>query len=415
MSALRSVVSRRFDAIRASPLFDTRVMSARGDRREGRRVRRAVAPTAACCTRPPANCTRCSASIANSTTSSTSRRSGWVASSSRASSIPSRPRRWRRRRAWTPSITIRRSCDRPRCRPRRPSLHSVSSRSCTASSPAPNVDAFVEFTERENFFDRLAGGQSFIFVGSHLEFQDVGFNLGYLTRAAQRVGVDRLDTRTTLMIGRLLGYLEVMGLNVIDDILRKAANVLKTFPVSGGEAVNEGDITDEDLNRRVKGFRKRQNARTRSEFMNLMTSDHGHIVIEAGSGSRDAKDAHGFVVMEPFAPGTREDLYLAVACGRGDLPDLRRLRQPRGAEHRRVRSRDPSHRQSAARARHRRDDRRHGQPRPRGRGARTSRHCPLPDPDPVRELRDVAGGRARHRPSQPPSRPSWRKIVAASK
>jgi hypothetical protein len=185
---------------------------------------------------------------------------------------------------------------------------------------APNVDVFVEFTERENFFERLAGGQSFIFVGSHLEFQDVGFNLGYLTRAAQRTGMDRLDTRTTLMIGRLLGYLEVMGLNVIDDILRKAANVLKTFPVSGGEAVNEGDITDEDLNRRVKGFRKRQNARTRSEFMNLMTSDHGHIVIEAGSGSRDAKDAHGFVVMEPFAPGTREDLYLASRAGAAIFP-----------------------------------------------------------------------------------------------
>ena len=149
----------------------------------------------------------------------------------------------------------------------------------------------MEFTDREKLFERLADGQSFIFVGSHLEFQDVGFNLGYLTRAAQQKGFDRLDTRTTLMIGRLLGYLEVMGLNVIDDILRKAANVLKTFPVSGGEAVNEGDITDEDLNRRVKAFRKRQNARTRSEFMNLMTSDHGHIVIEAGSGSRDAKDA----------------------------------------------------------------------------------------------------------------------------
>ena len=118
---------------------------------------------------------------------------------------------------------------------------------------APNIEAFVEFADREKFFERLAGGQSFIFVGSHLEFQDVGFNLGYLTRAAQQKGFDRLDTRTTLMIGRLLGYLEVMGLNVIDDILRKAANVLKTFPVSGGEAVNEGDITDEDLNRRVKG------------------------------------------------------------------------------------------------------------------------------------------------------------------
>jgi hypothetical protein len=185
---------------------------------------------------------------------------------------------------------------------------------------APNTEAFVEFTNREKFFERLADGQSFIFVGSHLEFQDVGFNLGYLTRAAQRKGIDRLDTRTTLMIGRLLGYLEVMGLNVIDDILRKVANVLKTFPVSGGEAVNEGDITDEDLNRCVKAFRKRQNTRTRAEFMNLMTSDHGHIVIEAGSGSRDAKDAHGFVVMEPFGAGTREDLYLAARAGAAIFP-----------------------------------------------------------------------------------------------
>ena len=184
----------------------------------------------------------------------------------------------------------------------------------------PNIEAFVEFTERENFFERLAAGQSFIFVGSHLEFQDVGFNLGYLTRAAQLKGFDRLDTRTTLMIGRLLGYLEVMELNVIDDVLRKVANVLKTFPVSGGEAVNEGDITDEDLNRRVKSFRKRQNAWTRKEFMNLMTSDHGHVVIEAGSGSRDAKDVHGYVVMEPFAAGTREDLYLAVRAGAAIYP-----------------------------------------------------------------------------------------------
>lgn len=183
-----------------------------------------------------------------------------------------------------------------------------------------NVEVFARFAERERFFERLAEGQSFVFVGSHLEFQDVGFNLGYLTRAAQLHGYDRLDTRTTLLIGRLLGYLEVMGLNVIDDILRKAANVLKTFPVSGGEAVNEGDITDEDLNRRVRAFRKRQNARTREEFMNLMTSDHGHIVIEAGSGSRDAKDEHGTIVMEPFAHGTREDLYRAVQAGASIYP-----------------------------------------------------------------------------------------------
>ena len=259
----------------------------------------------------------------------------------------------------------------------------------------PNTEAFVEFTEREKFFERLADGQSFIFVGSHLEFQDVGFNLGYLTRAAQQRGFDRLDTRTTLMIGRLLGYLEVMGLNVIDDILRKAANVLKTFPVSGGEAVNEGDITDEDLNRRVKAFRKRQNARTRAEFMNLMTSDHGHIVIEAGSGSRDAKDAHGHVVMEPFAPGTREDLHLAARAGRGHLSRLRRLRRPQRTEHRRVRSRDPPHRQSQRRALDRRDHRQHGQPCSGGRLARLSGRSALPHPDQVRELPALVRRRSR--------------------
>lgn len=79
-----------------------------------------------------------------------------------------------------------------------------------------NVAVFAAFAEREKFFERLADGQSFIFVGSHLEFQDVGFNLGYLTRAAHLHGSHRLDSRVTLMIGRLLGYLEVMGLNVID-------------------------------------------------------------------------------------------------------------------------------------------------------------------------------------------------------
>ena len=54
-----------------------------------------------------------------------------------------------------------------------------------------------------------------------------------------------------------------------------------------------------------------------------MSSDHGHIVIEAGSGSRDAKDAHGYVVMEPFAAGTREDLFLVFAARGGHLPRLR--------------------------------------------------------------------------------------------
>ena len=203
-----------------------------------------------------------------------------------------------------------------------------------------------------------------------------------------------------LLIGRLLGYLEVMGLNVIDDILRKAANVLKTFPVSGGEAVNEGDITNEELNRRVKAFRKRQNARTRAEFMNLMTSDHGHIVIEAGSGSRDAKDANGSVVMEPFAAGTREDLYLAAR-----VPARRSIRSSATT----ATARHPASSSSVPEIRHLDSPNHahtigetiaeHRQPRPWRRLATTPRRAPLPDPDPVRELRDVS--RAWRRASRP--------------
>lgn len=178
-----------------------------------------------------------------------------------------------------------------------------------------NTDKFIEFADNEKLFERMKGGQTFIFVGSHLEFQDVGFNLGYLTRAAQANGIDRFDTRVTLIIGRMLGYLEVMGMNVIDDILRKASNVQKTFPVSGGEAINEGDITDEDLNRRLRRFRAHQNQRAREQVMQLVYSNYGHVIIEAGSGSRDAIDEDGFTVMEPFAKGTREDLYRATKAG----------------------------------------------------------------------------------------------------
>src|SRR5438552_177358 len=56
---------------------------------------------------------------------------------------------------------------------------------------APNIDAFVEFTDRENFFERLAAGQSFVFVGSHLEFQEVGCILVFLTRDVLQKGFDR--------------------------------------------------------------------------------------------------------------------------------------------------------------------------------------------------------------------------------
>ena len=254
---------------------------------------------------------------------------------------------------------------------------------------APNIKAFVEFTDREHIFERLVAGQSFIFVGSHLEFQDVGFNLGYLSRAAQQRGFDRLDTRVTLMIGRLLGYLEVMGMNVIDDILRKAANVLKTFPVSGGEAVNEGDITDEDLNRRVKAFRRRQNAHHPlgvHEPDDLGSRPHRHRGRQRFTRRQGRPRLRGDGAVRH---GTREDLYDAVRAGASIYPifgDYGDRDEPSivefGAE---IRHLD----ESAPRARDRRDHRRHGQPRSRRGLGEASRGPPLQDPDPVRQLRGL--------------------------
>ena len=67
--------------------------------------------------------------------------------------------------------------------------------------------AFADFAQGHDLFKRVQAGETFIFPSNHLELQDQGFTLGYLHRAAQAEGVDRLEHHITLMIGRLLGYL----------------------------------------------------------------------------------------------------------------------------------------------------------------------------------------------------------------
>ncbi len=177
------------------------------------------------------------------------------------------------------------------------------------------VERFDEFTAKQDLFDRVRAGEKFILPSNHLELQDQGFTLGYLQRAAQNQGVDRLENHITLMIGRLLGFLRLGEMNVIDDILRKAGGVLKTFPVSGSEVMDEGVITEADLDRRLKLFRRTSNDRTRREFERLMRSSQGAIVLLAGGGSRDARDEVGDVFMNPFGKSTRS--LIADACSHG--------------------------------------------------------------------------------------------------
>ena len=107
--------------------------------------------------------------------------------------------------------------------------------------------AFADFAQGHDLFKRVQAGETFIFPSNHLELQDQGFTLGYLHRAAQAEGVDRLEHHITLMIGRLLGYLRLGERSVIDDILRKVGGVLKTFPVSGSEVMEEGVVTEADV------------------------------------------------------------------------------------------------------------------------------------------------------------------------
>ena len=174
---------------------------------------------------------------------------------------------------------------------------------------------FAELSTKQDLFDRVRAGEKFILPSNHLELQDQGFTLGYLQRAAQAQGIDRLENNMTLMIGRLLGFLRLGEMNVIDDILRKAGGVLKTFPVSGSEVIDEGVITEADLDRRLKLFRRTSNERTRREFERLMRSSQGAIVLLAGGGSRDARDPVGDVHMNTFGKSTRS--LIADACAQG--------------------------------------------------------------------------------------------------
>jgi hypothetical protein len=169
------------------------------------------------------------------------------------------------------------------------------------------TEHFAEFARQEKLFERVQQGAKYVFPSNHLALPDQGFTLGYFHKAAHAgTNFDRLEHYISVMVGRLLGYYEVGGLNVIDGILRKAGGILKTFPVSGGEVLDESRMGEDDLDSVLRLFRKVCNYQTKHEFDRLMRSDTGHIVLLAGSGAHDAVNAEGNVEMYPFGRTTRE-------------------------------------------------------------------------------------------------------------
>ena len=149
------------------------------------------------------------------------------------------------------------------------------------------TERFAEFARDEKLFERVEAGAKYIFPSNHLALPDQGFTLGYFHKAAHAATtIDRLEHYISTMVGRLLGYYEVGGLNVIDGILRKAGGVLKSFPVSGSETIDESRVAEDDLDPLLRLFRKVCNHQTKREFERLMHSSTGHIVLLAGGDPR---------------------------------------------------------------------------------------------------------------------------------
>lgn len=169
------------------------------------------------------------------------------------------------------------------------------------------TEHFAEFCRQEKLFERVREGAKYVFPSNHLALPDQGFTLGYFHKAAHgTTEFDRLENYVSVMVGRLLGYYEVGGLNVIDGILRRAGGVLKSFPVSGGETMDESRIGEDDLDPLLRLFRKVCNHQTKHEFDRIMRSSTGHMVLLAGGGSHDTVNDDGHVEMHPFGRTTRE-------------------------------------------------------------------------------------------------------------
>jgi len=186
----------------------------------------------------------------------------------------------------------------------------------------PEITAqFVDYFTEHDILNRLKNGEKFLMPSNHLELPDQGFTLGLINKAAKEIGgFDRLENHTTLFIGRLLGYFKLGEQNVIDDILRKAGGVLKTFPVSGSETMREEAVTEDELDFVMKLFRKFSNSRTKHEFERLIRSSEGQLILMAGGGSQDHKQDSGTVHMHPFGHTTSSLIAMASDKGASVLP-----------------------------------------------------------------------------------------------
>ena len=180
------------------------------------------------------------------------------------------------------------------------------------------TEQFKNYAETNEIFARMQAGEKFLVVSNHLELPDQGFTLGLWQKAARDEGLDRLEHQLTVIIGRLIGYYQLGDTNVMDGILRKAGSVLKTFPVSGTEKLDEAST---EAIAKLRLFRKICNERSKDALRDLMTSPEGRMVCMAGSGTQDRFDpTDGAVHMEPFGSGTCEMIIDSSTHGATVIP-----------------------------------------------------------------------------------------------
>lgn len=179
--------------------------------------------------------------------------------------------------------------------------------------------AFHDYATEHSIFERMKStptkqGEKFVVVSNHLELPDQGFTLGLWQKAGREAGFDRLEHHLTVVVGRLIGYYQLGDANVVDDILRKAGSVLKTFPAGGSESMTE----DEQA---LSLFRKICNHRTKDAFGELIESREGRIICMAPSGEQDHLDRkRGVVTMRRFGGGTSEMMIDASQQGATIIP-----------------------------------------------------------------------------------------------
>lgn len=181
---------------------------------------------------------------------------------------------------------------------------------------------FHKSSNQYDLFDRIEKNQNLMFVGNHLDMADLGFTTALIHNEAQLNGFSNPELILSIVIGRIVGYFEVnfpingefKWINVIDDVLRKVATVIKSFPPSGGESI---DVNAEESLKLAREFYNHKTKHAVHEKFALELG--GKILALAGSGAQD-RITDEAVVMSRYGKGTSEMILDAVDHGAVVVP-----------------------------------------------------------------------------------------------